>query len=52
MTFEEWFEANRDELATLLRNDDVEALYKAWLAGYEAGLAEMGKFAKELWSLK
>ena len=52
MNFEEWFETNRDELATLLRNDDVEALYKAWLAGYEAGLAEMGKFARELWSLK
>lgn len=52
MSFEEWFEANRDKLAELLRNDDVEALYKSWLAGYEAGLAEMGKFAKELWSLK
>jgi hypothetical protein len=52
MTFEEWFEANRGELATLLRNDDVEVLYKAWLAGYQAGLDEMGKFARELWSSK
>ena len=52
MTFEEWFEANRDELATLLRNDDVEALYKAWLAGMEYGMDEMGKFTRELWSLK
>jgi hypothetical protein len=52
MKFDEWVEANRDELATLLRNDDVEALYKAWLAGYEAGLAEMCKFTKELWTLK
>jgi hypothetical protein len=38
MTFEEWFEENKDELAQLLRGDQEEALYKAWLAGYEAGL--------------
>ena len=52
MTFEEWFEENRDELSDLLRDDQLEALYQAWLAGYEAGLAEMGKFARELWTLK
>jgi CBS-domain-containing membrane protein len=52
MTFDEWFEANRDELSDLLRDDQLEALYRAWLAGYEAGMAEMGKFARELWSLK
>ena len=52
MSFDEWFEENRDELATLLRNDNVEALYKAWSAGREAGLTEMSKFAKELWTLK
>ena len=48
MSFDEWFEANRDELAALLRGDQEEALYKAWLAGYEEGLAEMGKFAQDL----
>ena len=52
MSFDEWFEANRDELAVLLRGDQEQALYKAWLAGYESGLEEMGKFARELWSLK
>ena len=48
MTFDEWFEANRDELEKLLRNDQYELIYKAWLAGYEAGLDEMGKFARKL----
>jgi len=52
MTFDEWFEENRDELAALLRGDAEEALFRAWLAGYEAGLDEMGKFTKELWTLK
>lgn len=52
MSFEEWFEANRDKLAELLRNDAEEALYRAWLAGIEYGMADMGKFARELWSLK
>lgn len=49
MTFDEWFEANRDKLTELLRNDQRELLFTAWLAGYEAGLDEMGKFTKELW---
>jgi len=52
MTFDEWFEQNRDELAPLLRSDDVEALYRAWFAGYEAGMDKMSKFARELWHLK
>jgi len=52
MTFDIWFEENKDELSSLLRNDELEALYKAWFAGYEAGLDEMGKFARELWTLK
>jgi hypothetical protein len=52
MTFDEWFEANKDQLTELLRGDTEEALYRAWLAGYEAGLAEMGDFAKDLWTLK
>jgi hypothetical protein len=52
MNFEEWFEANRDELAELLKHDAEEALYKAWLAGMEYGMDDMGKFARELWSSK
>lgn len=52
MTFDEWFEQNRDHLAELLRNDAKEALYLAWFAGFEYGLDDMGKFAKELWTLK
>ena len=52
MTLEEWFEANRYEMEELLRNDQYELIYKVWLAGREAGLTEMSKFAKELWTLK
>jgi hypothetical protein len=52
MTFDEWFEEHKDELAELLRGDQEEALYKAWLAGMEYGMADMGKFARELWLLK
>jgi hypothetical protein len=52
MNFEEWFEENKDELAQLLRGDQEEALYRAWLAGMEYGMNEMGKFARELWKLK
>lgn len=52
MNFNEWFEEHKDELAQLLRGDQEEALYKAWLAGYTAGLGEMGEFARELWTLK
>lgn len=51
MTFDQWFEANKDKLSSLLRGDAEEALYKAWRAGYKSGLDEMGKFAKELWTL-
>lgn len=42
LTFDEWFEQQREELKTLLRNDQQEALYLAWFAGYEAGLTAMG----------
>jgi hypothetical protein len=52
MNFEEWFEANRDELAELLKHDAEEALYRAWLAGMEYGCFDMDKVARELWSLK
>ena len=49
MTFDQWFEANKDKLSSLLRGDALEALYEAWLAGYKSGLDEMADFTKELW---
>jgi lipopolysaccharide biosynthesis protein len=52
MTFEEWFEENQDQLTELLRNDQHELIYVAWLAGYEAGLTGMSDFYKDLWTLK
>lgn len=50
MSFDKWIEENREELAN--NRDDYEVLYKAWLAGYQAGLEEMSKFARDLWSSK
>ena len=50
MTFDEWFEDNREELESLLRGDQEDLLYTAWIAGYAAGLNEMGKFAADLFS--
>ena len=50
MTFEEWFEENRDELEALLRSDQLELACKCWLAGYEAGLDKMGRFAADLFN--
>jgi hypothetical protein len=50
MTFEEWFEDNRDELEALLRSDQLELAYKCWLAGYEAGLNAMGRFTADLFN--
>lgn len=37
MTFQQWFEENKHELEDLLRGDVEDLLFKAWLAGYEAG---------------
>lgn len=37
MNFQQWFEENKHELEDLLRGDVEELLFKAWLAGYEAG---------------
>ena len=37
MEFNEWLEKHKDELIDLLRNDQTEALFMAWLAGYSAG---------------
>jgi len=48
MKFDEWFEENRKELESLLRADQEELVYKCWLAGYEAGLAEMSIYAADL----
>jgi hypothetical protein len=45
--FDEWFEENKEELESLLRNDTTELLYRAWFAGYESGLNEMSTFAVE-----
>ena len=50
--FNKWLEANQDELVNLLRNDQEEALFRAWLNGYEHGLGYMGKFAEELWRME
>jgi len=46
--FDQWFEANRDELVELLRGDQEEALFRAWLHGYESGLSEMSKTVNDL----
>jgi hypothetical protein len=46
MTFGEWFELNKSELEKLLRTDQEEMLYKAWAAGYAAGLDNMGNLFK------
>ena len=48
MTFDEWFEENRERLEQMLRSDTLELVYECWLAGYKAGLDEMGSFAAEL----
>jgi hypothetical protein len=48
MTFDEWFEKNKKLLARLLHSDPADFAYECWLAGYESGLAEMGKFTVDL----
>lgn len=50
MTFEEWFEKNRDELAQLLCNDAEEALWRAWFAGMEHGMNGLAETFKEIWA--
>ena len=49
-SFDEWFEANQEELESLLRSDTTELLYRAWFAGYEKGLNEMSSFAANAFS--
>jgi hypothetical protein len=48
MTYQEWLDQNRDELAELLHKDQEEALYRVWFAGYEAGMDNMIVFTKTL----
>jgi hypothetical protein len=50
MTFDEWLEQNKDQLKELLRGDAEQFAYECWLAGYKAGLDQMGSFATELFS--
>jgi hypothetical protein len=52
MTFDEWFEQHKDILAGLLRNDQLEALWLAWYAGYQKGLDDRLEIDKEFWTLK
>lgn len=37
MNFNIWFKENKHELEDLLHGDMEDLLYKAWLAGYQAG---------------
>jgi hypothetical protein len=39
---------NKPELEELLRGDQEEMLYRAWAAGYAAGLHNMGNLFKGL----
>lgn len=50
MTFDEWFEENKKHLEQMLRSDTTELVYECWLAGYKAGLDEMGSFAAALFT--
>lgn len=50
MAFDEWFEENRERLEQMLRSDTLELVHECWLAGYKAGLDEMGSFAAELFT--
>lgn len=46
--FDQWFESNKSELVELLRGDAEEALFRAWLSGYDFGLNEMSKTVNDL----
>jgi len=50
MDFDTWLEEHKDELTPLLRNDQEEALFLAWLAGYNAGTDTMSNFFTKAWS--
>ena len=46
--FDEWMEKARDNIKELLRNDAEEALFLAFLAGYDACGKDLAKFAAGL----
>ena len=46
--FDKWFEENQQELESLLSNDQYELLYRAWAAGYGAGVNSMSDIMSEL----
>ena len=46
MEFNAWLQEHKDELIDLLRNDQEEALFMAWLAGYSAGGNFIGNIFK------
>ena len=41
---------SRERIEQMLRSDTEELVYECWLAGYKAGLDEMGSFAAELFT--
>ena len=43
MNFNDWLEEHKDKLTELLRNDQEEALFMAWAAGYQAGANAIAK---------
>ena len=52
MTFDEWFEANREILTPMMRVNELDALWLAWYAGYQKGLDDRIKIDEELWTIK
>jgi len=50
MNFNDWLEEHKDKLTELLRNDQTEALFMAWLAGYDSGADQMIGIVKTAWS--
>ena len=47
MDFDTWFEENKDELAKLLRGDQEQALFEAFLAGVEYGGGRVADSVRE-----
>jgi hypothetical protein len=43
MNLNDWLEEHKDELTPLLQNDQTEALFMAWAAGYQAGANAIAK---------
>lgn len=42
-TVDEWFDLNLEQLTQMLRNDQHELIYRAWQAGYAAGMKRMSE---------